>query len=734
MNPQDLLYTNKFLTTSTLSKKEYEDNNKNYVRYKNFVDKNVTNETDNYINNDSKEGDPFNINKRNLNKFPVGNNGNNYPLFDSYISDISKDTYEKEYVTKVNVDSLLRDRTKSPSSSNFTLKFDKVFNNVSKVVINNINIPNPLQSVNIYNNNIAWQYPVWSQLLVDNTASFVIPAPNKLNLVNFLNIAHSCSTFEDPNILVYQTNIEPGGYNIQELNSRIRYRTTSIYHGETIRNKIENTEIYTEAPYLTYTKLIKTPHLFRLEINPITSSVKIVNRMEEISVAVFQTFGPYTDNNDDDILNAYSSNPIQIINPDYIYALLPYIKNITDKYYNSINPTDPNTFQSPYPLVITDLIQSIGNIGYNIIHYTEFFDLNIYLSYGYTEAEVVSIPTYKYWDTITINSVVYLRFALKLSNGKLNGLYYNNTGNIIKPITFSTTIYDIFINKFFGLSTSTVFNYNVLIGRALLFRWIYDLENGLYVNYETETINTKKKSVLNMLSFPIANKTFDQLCIIQNQGFAFVQNNINGIILNSNIFYGLPDIEKQSILSKSGDYPQQLNIQIQNGQYFFTTEGYVYISLNLFENSSNNSFKDYYTLSSGDINSQYNQNYVKPFFNVGIGENYDCTIQNNLGLGELKSINKENIYAKIQVSNIPNNIDNNTTNINNNGIVINNYDKPIDNFSQISIVLLDPFYREILFLRDFSFTLEIHEIVNVLKETLIDSKRNNVSTTGKRNI
>lgn len=735
MNPQDLLYTNEFLTTATLSKKEFDDNNKNYIRYKNFIDKNITNETDNYINNDLKEEDPFNINKRNLNKFPVGNNGNNYPLFDSYISDISKDTYEKEYVTKLNVDSIFRDRTKSPTSSNFTLQFDKVFNNVSKIVMNNINIPNPLQSINIYNNNIAWQYPIWSQLLVDNTASFVIPAPNKLNLINFLNIANSCSTLVDPNILVYQTNIDPGGYTISSLDSKIRYKTTIKYHGDTIKNKEENTEIYTEAPYLAYTKLIKTPHLFRLDINPITSNVKIVNRMEEISISAIQTFGPYTDNNDDDIFNPYSSDPTQIIDPNYIYVLLPYIKNITDKYYNSTDPTNPNGFQSPFPLVITDLLKDIGNIEYNLIQYTEFFDLNIYLSYGYTEADVISIPTYKYWDTITINSVNYLRFALKLSNGKLNGLYYDNNGNIIKPTVFSTSIYDVFIEKFFGLSTTQINANNILIGRALLFRWIYDLDNGNYVNYQTETINTKKKSILNILSFPVANKTYDQLCIIQNQGFAFVQNNINGLLINSNKFYGLPDLVKQELLSKSVNYPQQLNVQYQNGEYFFTTEGYIYISLNLFNGtSSNNSFKDYYSLSGNDVNYQYNQNYVLPYFNVGIGENYDCDIENNIGLGELKSINKENIYAKIQVSNIPNNIDNNTTNINTSSIVINNYDKPMDNFSNIDIVLLDPFYREILFLRDFSFTLEIHEIVNVLKETLIDSKRNNVSTTGKRNI
>ena len=107
-----------------------------------------------------------------------------------------------------------------------------------------------------------------------------------------INIANSCSTFDDPNILVYQVNIEPGGYTINTLNSIIRFKTTTIYHGETKKNKLDNTEIYTEAPYLVYEKLIKTPHLFRLDINPITNNVKIVNRMEEISRSATQTFGP----------------------------------------------------------------------------------------------------------------------------------------------------------------------------------------------------------------------------------------------------------------------------------------------------------------------------------------------------------------------------------------------------------------------------------------------------------
>ena len=41
---------------------------------------------------------------------------------------ISKEVYEKECVTKMNVDSMLRDRSTSPSSGSFTLQFNKIFN------------------------------------------------------------------------------------------------------------------------------------------------------------------------------------------------------------------------------------------------------------------------------------------------------------------------------------------------------------------------------------------------------------------------------------------------------------------------------------------------------------------------------------------------------------------------------------------------------------------------------
>jgi hypothetical protein len=46
-----------------------------------------------------------------------------------------------------------------------------------------------------------------------------------------------------------------------------------------------------------------------------------------------------------------------------------------------------------------------------------------------------------------------------------------------------------------------------VIGRSLLFRWIFDQQNGVYVNFEIETTNEKQRSLLNILAWSIPNKT-----------------------------------------------------------------------------------------------------------------------------------------------------------------------------------------------------------------------------------
>jgi hypothetical protein len=54
----------------------------------------------------------------------------------------------------------------------------------------------------------------------------------------------------------------------------------------------------------------------------------------------------------------------------------------------------------------------------------------------------------------------------------------------------------------------------------------------------------------------------------------------------------------------------------------------------------------------------------------------------------------------------------------------------LKDFKTISVEILDSKFRQLVVNNNFSFTLEIHEVMDVLKETLINSKTNNVNSTG----
>ena len=75
-------------------------------------------------------------------------------------------------------------------------------------------------------------------------------------------------------------------------------------------------------------------------------------------------------------------------------------------------------------------------------------------------------------------------------------------------------------------------------------------------------------------------------------------------------------------------------------------------------------------------------------------------------------------------------LSNNTLNIQNNHSFSYNYDKEVDNVDEVTINIYNPSMELISLNNNFSFTLTIHELKDVLKETLINTKTNNVTVTG----
>lgn len=831
-DPQDLLYTNQFLSTNVLSNEQISQETQYYDRFKNYVDNGLVDETKKYVNEDEYENSHVNINRTHNRQWPLDGNKNHYPMFDTFANDISSNKYQKEVITKVNIDSDNRDITTYPNSNNFTVPLNKTFNNINKIIINDIVFPNVNQSITNYNNNLAWQYPSQNSLIELNIDNTLIPTPDPNRLISYSSLPNSVFTYPTSggispdldNYLVYQTNLTPGFYNIESLISNIRLSTSQILHGNDYLN---NDLLIIEQPYVAYPKRIGTPHLFKTHIDPLSSIVKFVNRMEEIHVLAMQTFSPYNNNfNLVDIFyeqsSQYENNNYYTLDTKYIYIIVPASSDTTSQYY-----LNPNCIYTPnaFPLVITDLDVDIGNIDKRLINYTEFYDVEMYLQNGYTIDELDSISYYKYIDTITLlrssgtttlqnTSVTYIRFGLQLSNGNVNSRKYNSSGNIIRPSISSNVVFSNIINMFIstrkytgltptyadnsnipinidegqstglnffpngvqivqtgvdqtsglpiynmvqkttgsddlasfntldgGFTISSGFNSpaifsdylytqkEVFIGRALPFRWIFDKKDGLYINYEFNTDNEKKRSLLHILAWPIGNQTDQIYSITQNDGYGFIKTNYQAYIFtqaelsmsNTNITFG-----ETSLINPY----YKLKLQYFSNQYYFVNDPYIYIKIKFDSNEViDNTDQVVNSISSSTL--QYNRVYISDnLFNVNIGEDHTCITNNNNDI-VIYQKDQSNIFAKILLSNIPGNYDTVVCNININNSYMVNYSNLLNNVSNISIEVYSADLKLLRVQNNFSFSLNIHEIKNVLKETLIDTKANNVVTTGR---
>ena len=732
-DPQDLLYTNKYIDTQNLSKENLLDNTKYYSRFERFIDDNKVGDIKVYTDSNLHERDQINIDKNYNKKWPPDNNKNQYPLFDTMINDVSVNRYKKEKITKVSINSKNRNIAKYLFPNNYSIDLTRVFNNIKKFVINDIILPNCNQSVTKFNNNLSWQYITEITLVSQNIDAFIIPVPDERRRILYSSLPYSCikninniydQSLYVENDLVDQCNIVPGYYSVDKLISSIRIATSSVLH--------QSTNGFIEEPYGSFPNLQNTPTQMTMNINPDNSIVQFVNRMEEIHIVAIQSFSPYEqDFTNTDIFYPYSDLQSDNLDTDFVYITLNYIDGITNYYYsNTGNPFSPSAF----PLVITGLNVDIGGISNILFNYTEFYDLNIYTQNNlYNEDELTSICYYKFIDNITITSggisKNYIRFGFKLSNGNLNGTIYNPQGQNIIPINSQNIIFNSSLNNYFS---NTIIEYQYvqtttsIIGRALLFRWIYDLDNGQYVNYEISTQNEKKRTILHTLAFPIPNQTLDVVNLTTNNGFRFVQTNFQGYLVNKTSL----DVFNVNFNNFNTPTPvRNLNLEYFAGNYYFVSDTYMYLKIDFGVNSQLVPKEDVINASDQTV-LQYNQNYINGyFFDVGIGQDFNCLDDSNNSL-DVYTKDQTNIFAKIILSTVPNNTDTISANLilNNNFSV--NYDAAFDNIETINVSLYDESMKLVDMTRDWSFTLNIHEIYDVLKETLINTKTNSVNSTG----
>jgi hypothetical protein len=748
MDPQDLLYSNSFVQKNVISPQELEESQKNYGRFREYIGNREV-ETNEYVDEDMKESDPFNINKSLQEPYPTNLKKNHYPLFDTYTQDIVKTRYQKEKISKISINSTDRNKTLFLYPNNFSIPFNKVYTNIQEIRITDICMPNQIPPVTNYNNALAWQYA--SKALLDSNLcdDNIIPVPSSRNIILYSSLPNAVSTIgiENSNYLTYQSFIPEGYYTTKTLEKAISTVVSRIVHGMTYINfyemsigKTQLTDIHPfakpfEEPYYSTQEGLNTPHLIRFSINPTNHNVFAVNRMEELEVVAIQCFEQGTvagDLPEYDIFNPYVSGTATSFDSNYIYVTVKKFKKSSAQWYGA-----PDNTINAFPLVFTGLTGEVGGIPTDFLNYTEFFDENIYVENGYALNQLYSISTYHLYDTIVFtdkfsNTHTYLRFALKLSATNINGRRtLGRNGWVIMPKSNTTIIYNELLGTaittgqtdggYYGEPILKQYENPPYMGRALLFRFIYDLtNNGQFVDFEIETANVKKRSILDMLVFPVSSTQKETQVLSTKPRFTFIQSNLDGIEIQTDLLellnQGLPFFYRTPI--------RRMKLQMVNGEYYFMSHDFLFIRIAPLNSPITYTNID---VAIDNVNQQINQNYVNDaYFNVGIGTDFQCLPSTSRTQNAI-SKNYSNLFGKILTSSIPNNIE---TNMMVNSVFAQLYNQPLDELNGIQIQILTPDMILYSLGRDFSFTIEIIETMDILKETNIDTKRDNVITTG----
>lgn len=772
-DPQDLLYTNQFISTEILNEDTIQSNTKFYDRYINHLDQTDTVNTNIYLDNNIKETDSVNINNTLEQHWPIEDNKNNYPLTNTFIKDVSENNYKFQKNMKVLIDSNNRNKNKYPFSTDFSIDITKLLNNVEKIEFSDFNIPSLTPNISIYSNNISWQY--FSNYYAYNAISFnIIPMPDGAKLFSYfslrfgytripIKILNEEPTFNPEPYLTYQANIPPGQYTAKNLTFGINQTLGLVSHGGSNYgiNPDSKPDLsfygltsnnYYEEPYLTFKNLKYQSHKWDFNIIEDISTFYAVNRIEEIRISAIQTFSQ-------PLIGQYSKIEFQKMDPFFqfsdkkevldtklFYIIVPYIKDTTDLWFNNsgspiyetgdkyFNPFIPSAF----PLVITNLIDlndiqssKIGGMSKFYLSYTSYFDEAVYAKNGITNLSTVNY--YKYTDTLTIltgkKKSIYFRFGLSfnpdLSRGNSfnNSLKNNRSSNPI-PTETECIIYSKSLHDFISITSSLMTKYETLfpkIGRALLSRFIYDSNNQNYKSYETNDIYMKKTSVLQYLGMPIANQTAGLFVSNYNFGFAFVHTTRTYLLLNGNDPYSLTTLTPNIYQLTS-----PMGIQRTNNGYFIT-DAFYYLKVSFVNIDINSSKQDELVIANDKYNLTIDQNYVNNpnFSTTSIGYSSECTTNSSR---LLLSKDRESIMIKLSIgSGASEEADSVSLNESIKSRIYNFYDGPINNLTSLNIEILDSKFRKIQSAANLSFIMNFHIKDIKLKNTDINTRNNTIN-------
>jgi hypothetical protein len=726
---QDLLSTNGYQTNRSISGTQQQklmEERQQHVNYNPLLQQHSARTRqirDRELSSQSNTQSNLNRSRSITSPFPNTGTQNSRPILSDAMQDITLTRYQKDIVSPVLMDSKRRDPLKNPYPNNYTLYLGREFNQVHKIVLSDLTMVNPNPPVNPENNSLVFKtptlYDVFHTPLLFSLYPIEPTATRNQEYVQIYERVKDNLYFNDV-VTSYDFTIAPGFYTTVDITDQITQQSRQyMFHPSMalIQNKI----IPEHAPL----QLI-------CNIYPQTQEVIFTLRTEEIQLIAVQTLLEDTTNADPlKQFSNYSATP----NPTFTQYGIPMCLIAIPIFYGTESQRSffgtvdvPVTVQTTnfLPLFIDQVgIPDVGGISYKNIQNTLFFDHNLkeYLPLK------SSTNVYAYYDTITMPTTnwTYQRYAL-YGHSQTTGVplvpskneidvfhktlqtYFNsnwNTNNCIYlSITYGTE------GGSFGGGAQTVEPVSRTIGRSFPIQFLESIPRTIVT--PTGNVTQCKPTLLTILGWIFPEETYT---VSREASYKFIHRNID-VLLETAFGLGVTldpfHITREAIVYDYKQLPTNLLLLDKVGDfYYFRGEPYIFIKLLMGTDIQQPVGNERLIVANSNPNSfQY---YVAP------------SAQNNIEAERgILTNSLDGMFAKILLlENAPN-----VLFIPGEIAEVSFYDTPIEKLNTLTIQFYSPSGKLLESRSEHSFTLEIHELQHILKDTHLDSKTGGVVTTG----
>ena len=734
MDNKDLLYTNKFSKENVLTNEQIKNNAINALPFNKIKNDTINNVKDSLINttNSNNSLNQLQYKSEGWNK---GTFATQNPILSNFTNDIAKNSYFNYVKTYVNIDSRLRDSSKYLNPNNYLLYLNKNFKNVTNIRITDYNFPNFLLPINNKNNNITFFIPPNDSLIqipIENTKlinQFICNNTKKYKpdgLINgnlpycvknkttekysFYNCfeAIKMNNINDKILAtlksIYSINIPIGNYTVNQLKNELEKQINNL---QFYNSNYLNQKDYPMNSSGGYPSELNTPIKFTVDINTTTQNIRYLIRYEELKVKNIE------------------------VNKGNNFFTLELVNN------NDANLIQNNRF---LPIIITELLNNIGGLNKDLINFVEFLTEEEYQYY------------YELGNTISGTPIKYNYYKYDSNEGKYIFYFYNKFYQEIIFSNSETVVFDFF-------------NAPVL-GRSAPFYFIYDLTSAFFNisdYFKKYDKNYLSDDLLAIIKQTIFNHDNSSKSLVVFLGYPQYYNNIaiiGGLLpvhsINSNLdytnynlqnwfipFYLLKNLVSLDYICDEYIPPNDNFFNIffnrnkipskylpiflhENGEFFFKSDDYVFLKLST-SNTNNNNVSGFYeqavsNSSTTTINKLY-EDESNNYGNVIMNNKKDIYMTDN---SNLKNKDLNNIFTQFKISQ---KFGNNTENLIFTNIEF--FNKTILNLDSLFIQFVN-YQGEILDLKsEHSFTLEITEKLEILKETNINSRTGAVNMNQK---